>query len=100
MCSFDLIWFFFNFFKFFFKVTILRKYDPKNYKQLLFGFLTKYVGSSFELETFEEKNQHHARLTVYGDGIFSFHHKVKNEAEKIVVSNYINSLCVEKFRTW
>ncbi|EFX63787.1 hypothetical protein DAPPUDRAFT_267680 [Daphnia pulex] len=44
-------------------VTILRKYDPKNYKQLLFGFLTKCVGSSYELETFEEKNKHHARLT-------------------------------------
>jgi hypothetical protein len=72
------------------KVTIERKYAEKNYPHQLFGFLTKYVGTSFQLEKFEKKNKKHARLTVHGEeDTFHFHHEKNNVAEQSVLTNYI-----------
>jgi hypothetical protein len=77
------------------KGNMLRKIS-----QQLFGFLTKYVGTSFQLETFEKKNKKHARLTVYGEeDTFHFHHEKNDVAEQSVLTNYINSLCVDKYMT-
>jgi hypothetical protein len=82
-------------------VSIVRKFDKKYYPQLLHGFLTKHVRTSYQLKTLEENKKQHAFLTVYREEEdFHFHHEKKEEAEKCVLNNYINSLCVKKHMTW
>jgi hypothetical protein len=81
-------------------VEIVRKFDAKNNPQLLNGFLTCFVRTSFQVKIYEEKKIQHASLTVYGEEKeLNFQHENKEKAEKTVINNYINKLCVEKHMT-
>ncbi|EFX70167.1 hypothetical protein DAPPUDRAFT_328415 [Daphnia pulex] len=72
-------------------VELIRKNDPKYYKQRLFGFLSQSVGTSCTIKCEKKDGRYRATLTVYGEGepVVGVHdHRVDAEIQACI--KYIN----------
>jgi hypothetical protein len=78
-----------------------RKFDPKNYQSFLFGFLTRYMGTSFFLKKMKHPNGYETTLSVYGESSEVTHcDRVMERSKKYCLLRYINNLVVNKYMTW
>jgi hypothetical protein len=78
-----------------------RKFDPKNYQSFLFGFLTRYMGTSFFFKKMKHPNGYETTLSVYGESSEVTHcDRVMERSKKYCLLRYINNLVVNKYMTW